>query len=513
MYIEIQKAVQRKTGQDIVIVGKGSSIDDIDLSILNNFIILNVNDSELVIPGDISISHHNWALENIEYCCNLYITNRQLPKNICQLNVEYIPNSPETVSFFVNRFFSEKIYIEDSTVISALRVSDEIARQEKSEKNVYLLGFDFNQKSGYTEKIKSAALHNDTGYQDCVINSQENNLKILLRERDRLSINIHHVGNKSYSTYSTDSFNEIFSEKYSENRQFIAKDKQVSDSKVNCIEENYSVQVVAEITTNHFGDMDRLRAMIILSKEAGANFIKLQKRNVETFYSKEQLSAPYQSPFGDTFKDYRHAIELSYEQFEMVDKICKEVGIDWFASILDEESYDFILKFKPRMIKLPSTISEHKEFLLKVSENPTESLVISTGYTDKKYEEFIFNNFSKVKDLYLLQCTSAYPASQEDAQIGIVRHYYNLSKEIGNVIPGFSSHDIGSTCSMMAIAAGARMIEKHVKLGNVSWSHFDEVAVELGGDKFKDFVSDIRRAEKIVGSEDKVIHDSEHHKY
>jgi len=66
---------------------------------------------------------------------------------------------------------------------------------------------------------------------------------------------------------------------------------------------------------------------------------------------------------------------------------------------------------------------------------------------------------------------------------------------------------------MMAIAAGARMIEKHVKLGNVSWSHFDEVAVELGGDKFKDFVSDIRRAEKIVGSEDKVIHDSEHHKY
>ena len=123
------------------------------------------------------------------------------------------------------------------------------------------------------------------------------------------------------------------------------------------------------------------------------------------------------------------------------------------------------------------------------------------------------DNFSNVKNLYLLQCTSAYPAPIEDAQIGVVRHYYNLSKEVSNVIPGFSSHDIGSTCSMMAVAAGAKMIEKHVKLGNVIWSHFDEVAIELGDGQFQNFVSDIRSAEKIVGSEEKIIHNSEHHKY
>jgi sialic acid synthase SpsE len=52
---------------------------------------------------------------------------------------------------------------------------------------------------------------------------------------------------------------------------------------------------------------------------------------------------------------------------------------------------------------------------------------------------------------------------------------------------------------MMAVSAGARMIEKHVKLGDVTWSHFDQVAVDLTNGEFKQFVEDVRRAERIVG--------------
>ena len=101
----------------------------------------------------------------------------------------------------------------------------------------------------------------------------------------------------------------------------------------------------------------------------------------------------------------------------------------------------------------------------------------------------------------------------EHTQIGVIRHYYNLSKKDLRIVPGFSSHDIGSLCSMMAVAAGARMIEKHVKYGDVSWSHFDQVAINLANDDFKNFVADVRRAERIVGAETKEIHASEHHKY
>jgi len=57
------------------------------------------------------------------------------------------------------------------------------------------------------------------------------------------------------------------------------------------------------------------------------------------------------------------------------------------------------------------------------------------------------------------------------------------------------------------------MIEKHVKFGHVSWSHFDEVAVDLENGEFNKFVEDIRNSEEIVGGEEKVVHESEHHKY
>ena len=65
----------------------------------------------------------------------------------------------------------------------------------------------------------------------------------------------------------------------------------------------------------------------------------------------------------------------------------------------------------------------------------------------------------------------------------------------------------------MAVAAGARMIEKHVKLGSVQWAHFDEVALDLATDEFSNFVYDVRRAQGIVGTEHKNIRHSERHKY
>ena len=176
-------------------------------------------------------------------------------------------------------------------------------------------------------------------------------------------------------------------------------------------------------------------------------------------------------------------------------------------------SYEFIKSFDPELIKLPSTISEHKDYLKFVADDFKNDIVISTGYTDKSYEEFILNTFLDSRKVYLLQCTSAYPCSKYDTQISVIRHYYNLSKKNPNIIPGYSSHDIGSLCSMLAVSAGARMIEKHVKYGNIEWSHFDEVAVDLQNDDFKNFVRDVRDSELIVGEEEKKINSSEHHKY
>lgn len=165
------------------------------------------------------------------------------------------------------------------------------------------------------------------------------------------------------------------------------------------------------------------------------------------------------------------------------------------------------------LVKLPSTISNKRDYLLKVAKEYKGDLVISTGYTDQYYEEFILQNFTQDRSLILMQCTSSYPTPASECNVGIIRHYDKLKSQYPNLIPGYSSHDEGSLGCQMAVAAGARVIEKHVKLGDTEWIHFDSVAMDIADDTFKKFCDDIALANKIHGSETKIISSFEHHKY
>ena len=502
MITKIKKIVESKKKCDIVIIGKGSSIDSIDLSLLKNYIVINTNDSEIIFPGDICIYNQEFTNDYLKINnpeCKLYFSNfiNHNP-DLNHIHLDYIPYSPESSDFLISRFFSNKLYIENSILISALRISNEISKILNIKKNVFLLGFDFSIEKGYTNKIRNASSHYDPLFSEKVISMQENLLEMLFLEKEKLSINIKHVGKKEFSVYTTNAFNHLFNEK-------------IKISKINS--HKHKVKIVAEITTNHFGDMDRLKAIILNCKYSGADYVKLQKRNVETFYSQEKLNQSYNSPHGSTFRDYRNGLELNIKQFKWLDNFCKKIGMKWFISVLDLESYQFIKQFEPEMIKLPSTISEHKSFLKLVAKEFKKDIVISTGYTDKDYEKFILNTFINQRKIFLLQCTSSYPTKMEDCQVGTVRHYYNLSKINNKIVPGYSSHDIGDIGSMLSVAAGAKMVEKHVKLGTVNWSHFDEVALDLTTDEFSNFVKSIRKAELIVGEESKNIKKSEHHKY
>ena len=175
-------------------------------------------------------------------------------------------------------------------------------------------------------------------------------------------------------------------------------------------------------------------------------------------------------------------------------------------------SYEFLVKTNSFAIKLPSTISEHRLFNLciKTCDKP---IVISTGMTDINYEKWVIENFSSCEKLYLLQCSSAYPTPAEVCNIAVVKHYEEMSKKYSNIIPGYSSHDDGWFGSSLAVAAGARMIEKHVKIGITDWAHFYAVALDLNTSEFEDYVNKIRESEIILGTKVKHINDFENHKY
>lgn len=396
----------------------------------------------------------------------------------------------------VQRVLARNFVVEDVLFMSALQVAQEVARLRGRRQRVYMVGFDFRPDEGYARYNGPHYEEGDAQVRSIAIGMQENFLLNALYMLQNSDLDVIHVGSRAYSKSSIEDLVLEF-----------LPGRAATNSRV------WNVSVVAEFTTNHFGDRSRLERMVRAARAAGADYVKVQKRDVASFYTKDQLSAPYISPFGKTFADYRYQLELSGEDFEYLDSLCKRVGIAWFASLLDKVSYEFVMQFSPPLVKLPSTISEHTDYLAYVAATCDRGVVLSTGMTDQAYEDWILTKFKRVPLLYLMQANSAYPTPPADCNIGVVKHYDRLSRSDARIVPAYSSHDPEWFGSALAVAAGARMVEKHVKLGNSDWAHFDAVALDLTSSSFRDYVSKIREAELIMGSETKSIAPSEHHKY
>ncbi len=487
----------------IFILGKGPSADLVDPQIFSSALVIALNDAEQIAPVDITVFHADWAKAAIAangYRSRAYLTSADFiaPQREVR-HVEHVPLSQESTDLMMQRFQAGVLKIEDVLFMTALQVARKVAAIRGRKQTVYMVGFDFSFDTGhtYSEKVQ----RDFTGASDTdrrlVFTMQEfffiNALYILKGSE----LEVKHVGAKPFSVLSPTELNHLFGHRL-----------QAADQ-----EHPRKVSVVAELTTNHFGDRLRLERMIRSAKAAGADYIKLQKRDVATFYSPEQLGAPYVSPFGKTFADYRQQLELSRDDFAFVDRLCRDLNIGWFVSVLDYPSFKFLQEFDPAIIKLPSTISEHRDYLEYVSKNYRRTVVLSTGMTDDAYERWVLETFTACETLVLMQANSAYPTPLEDCGVGVVRHYHELSKQYPHIMPAYSSHDFGWLGSSLAVAAGARMVEKHVKLGNTEWAHFDAVAVDLTTPAFKEYVDRIREAERIVGEEEKKVNSSEHHKY
>lgn len=514
-YYQIKNIVSGLETNKIAIIGKGPSIRQCNKN-FDDFIVINLNDSEIIFPGHFSIFHSSWAYQSIKsngFQAKYYFSDLTLSENIPHQQVSYMPDTYDSSETMIERIRSERLYVEDFLLISAVKLAFIIAQQLDRKMEVFMLGFDFSTAGG--ESPMQDLSYHDQDFKSIFLRTQEQyflQLKDYFDKREEL-ISITHVGSKAYSDITVNAFNKL------ELLRRPRKDSGLPFDQITAYQEllkktkENHVIVVAEFTNNHIGDPERLVKMIELAKDAGADMIKVQKRSVDTFYTNDELNSAYKSPFGKTLADYRRGVELNEALFNLIDDECKKNEIIWFSSILDRESYDYMLSYRTPLIKLPSTISNHRNYLKHVADTYDGDIVISTGFTDQQYEQFVLDYFTDESNLFLLQCTSSYPTPPEACQISVVRHYHDLKEKHPNIIPGYSSHDVGSLGCMLAVAAGAKMVEKHVKLGDLDWIHFDAVAIDLYNNGFKNFVKDIRKAERMCGSEKKQIHVVEHHKY
>lgn len=450
-----------------------------------------------------SIFHEEWVRHSLVesgFRSDLYLSPFRIQdKNAKFLQLDFVALSDDSSDLLMARLLSdEELVIEEVLFLSALKVARVVRELLKASIEVFLVGMDFDADQGYSRQANLSFTPTLDASRSHSLALQKNFLQSAMYMLDSTEMRVSHVGYQNFSSVSPEGAIRLL-----EGHRTDASPKKNSQS----------VLITAEVTTNHFGDRNRLETLIRRAKLAGADFVKFQKRNVETFYSSTQLRSPYTSPFGSSFGDYRLALELSREDFEFIDNLCRVVGIGWFVSVLDLPSFEFVMEMNPSLIKLPSTISEHTEYLEEVSKRYRGPLVISTGMTDEHYEEWVLKTFAGQEKLYLLHANSAYPTPEHDCNIAVIQRYKRLAEQNPFIVPGWSSHDHGWLASALAVAAGAGMIEKHVKLGENPWAHFDAVAVDVTGDDFSEFVHNVRRAEVIMGSGTKQVTSSEHHKY
>jgi N-acetylneuraminate synthase len=143
--------------------------------------------------------------------------------------------------------------------------------------------------------------------------------------------------------------------------------------------DGHPTYVVAEIGINHNGDLNIAKELILAAKDAGVDAVKFQKRTPEVCVPKEQQSQMRETPWGYiTYLEYRYKVEFNKEDYQEIDKLCKEIGIDWFVSVWDTNSVDVIEQFSPLCYNLPSASLTDHELLLKVRETG-RPLILSTA--------------------------------------------------------------------------------------------------------------------------------------
>jgi len=266
--------------------------------------------------------------------------------------------------------------------------------------------------------------------------------------------------------------------------------------------DGYPTYVVGEVGINHNGSLDTAKELIAAAYAAGVDAVKFQKRTPELCVPPEQRDQMRDTPWGYiTYMEYRYKVEFGEKEYKEIDRYCKELGITWFSSIWDEPSIDFLEAFDPVCYKVPSAgLTDHA--VLQKLRSTGRPIILSTGMsTHEQIREAI--KVIGMDNLVITHSTSSYPCAPEELNLRMIG---TLRQEFPCPI-GYSGHEVGLITSVVAVAMGACLVERHITLDRAMWGSDQAASVEPGG--MQRLVKYIRVTEKALGDGVKQVYESE----
>ena len=261
--------------------------------------------------------------------------------------------------------------------------------------------------------------------------------------------------------------------------------------------------IIAEAGVNHNGDLNKALKLVDIAKNSGADAIKFQLYRIKEKISKIAFIHKYQKKNvgNKSMKNMAQKYDLDWNKHKIIRAYCLKKKIKYMSSVTDKKSCDFLINnLNTKIFKISSGEITNLNFL-RYCAKKNVPIILSTGMSNEKEitnAVKIIRKFSSSK-LYLLHCVSLYPTPIDILNL---RYIKTLQKKYKCEI-GFSDHTEGYLASCIAVAMGAKIIEKHFTI-NKKLPGPDH-AMSLNQTELNEFVKKIRDTQKILGKKTKTI--------
>jgi pseudaminic acid synthase len=260
----------------------------------------------------------------------------------------------------------------------------------------------------------------------------------------------------------------------------------------------HPVYIVAEISANHGGDLDRAVQLVRAAGKAGADAVKFQTYTADTM-TLDSGEAPFRidggTPWdGRTLHDLYEEGHTPWEWIPRLAAEARQVGLDWFSSAFDATAVEWLESLGVMLHKVASF--ELIDFaLIERMARTGKPLIMSTGMATftEITDAVAAARRGGAQEIALLRCCSAYPAPHEEMHLRTIPH---LAAAL-DVPVGLSDHTLGWTVAVAAVALGAVIVEKHLTLSRAERGPDNAFSLEPA--EFGALVAAVRSAEAALG--------------
>lgn len=261
--------------------------------------------------------------------------------------------------------------------------------------------------------------------------------------------------------------------------------------------------IIAELGSNHNGDMELAKKLILEAKEAGADCVKFQSWNKNSLFAQVKfddnyfIADDYRDRTDFTLEEIVEEYSISESELLEMKKFADNVGIDCTSTPFSETEADFLVdKLHSPFIKVASMDLNNIPFLKYLAKKQLP-MVISTGLSELHEIDKAIRTIEETGNdqICILHCVSNYPPEDSEVNLNNIK---TLMATYPNYPIGFSDHTIGIEIPLASVALGACVIEKHFTLDKnmEGWDH----KVSASREELEAIVKGSKRIQQALGS-------------